>query len=84
MFLTRRCFWASCFSCDGIVHIEGELRRAQIGLAVRTDFVYLLNSLGNYMHLVRIGGRLGRRPPPDGTPPIGTPVTSALEWVRAE
>lgn len=45
-------------SIDGIVQLEGELNREPLGFAVRPDSVHLLNSLDNYMRLIRIDGRL--------------------------
>ncbi len=48
-------------SIDGLVQIEGELNREPLGFAVRPDSVHLLNSLDNYMRLIRIDGRLDEK-----------------------
>lgn len=48
-------------SIDGLVQLEGELNREPLGFAVRPDSVHLLNSLDNYMRLIRIDGRLDEK-----------------------
>ncbi|MFX0547624.1 transporter substrate-binding domain-containing protein [Roseovarius sp. S1116L3] len=48
-------------SIDGIVLLEGELNKEPLGFAVRPDSVHLLNSLDNYMRLLRIDGRLEQK-----------------------
>jgi polar amino acid transport system substrate-binding protein len=46
---------------DGIKQLDGELNQEPLGFAVRPDSVHLLNSLNNYMRLIRIDGRLDEK-----------------------
>ena len=43
---------------DGLEELDGVLNKEPLGFAVRPDSVHLLNSLDNYMRLIRIDGRL--------------------------
>lgn len=43
---------------DGLEQLDGVLNKEPLGFAVRPDSVHLLNSLDNYMRLIRIDGRL--------------------------
>ncbi|MDO5757565.1 MAG: transporter substrate-binding domain-containing protein [Rhodobacterales bacterium] len=46
---------------DGLKQLDGELNREPLGFAVRPDSVHLLNSLDNYIRLIRIDGRLDEK-----------------------
>lgn len=46
---------------EGLEQLDGELNKEPLGFAVRPDSVHLLNSIDNYMRLIRIDGRLDEK-----------------------